>query len=908
MIQCIKLVLGFCLIANLCVLCLPAQSAAPEKFALQEKFVFPIQETAQTKSVSLKAPSPSELPQILADFEQYAVQAMADWEIPGMAYAIVQNDEVIYAKGFGARELGKPDPVTTDTVFPIGSASKAFTSLLMAMMVEEGHFSWNDPVISLLPDFRMYDPWVTREFQVRDLMSQHSGMPGHAALMVPFFHFDRDSIRFLERFIKPVTSFRADFAYQNTLFLDAAALLEKVSGKTWEQLLQERIFTPLGMTRTTATWDGLLSFSNRTLGHRWVNGWTWGDIIPAQEDWPYNDWVYHYGPAGSLACSILDLAKWARFQLNKGELDGLRLIAEDNLEYTHRPHTIMNAPISGSQMYYAQGWCYQTYDPYPIVWHNGGTLTGTSMVSYLPEAGLGFVSVANLFVCTIGDALHLAFYDRYFRKENPPDWCRSMLESLRLDSESQTPPIRPQNPAPSPDFQSVTGHYANSFYGTVSVRGSENGDSLILSIGPQQQPLLLTPWDGNVFLTSLPECFDYADFTTFHLGADGASLSMSVDLLNTDAGFGEFTRVKEVDEELPWLPNTTVSQLDALIEKHMQQLNIPGAVVGVWTADQGKYLAARGFANLETGEMRTLEDPFRIGSITKTFTVTVALQLIQEGLLDYTTPLSQFYPDFPNAEIITIRDLMRMKAGIPEYTTDEFLMHLFYHLLDSYPIDALLAPLYERVAEFGSPGEKVSYCNTNMILLESIVEKVTGNSLAEEIAKRITEPLGLQQTFYPTGVTFPGRTRGYDADPESGQWIDHTEMSPDFSGGSGAMISNLYDLKTFAKALYEGTLLSPETQTSRLQAESFFGQPGWFRYGEGIVDLAGFWGHSGSIFGFQTIMCYYPPKDATIVISYNTEEFVQPLFLEITALLFPNDVPWAVTDPTNVANWRKFSQ
>ncbi len=908
MINCLKLGWSFSLFASLCFLCLPTQSLKSGKMGLQERFDVPFKATEPSKSVSLKAPAELELPQILADFEQYAVQAMDDWKIPGMAIAIVQNDEIIYSKSFGVKKLGESDPVTTDTVFQIGSASKAFTSLLVAMMVEEGYFSWTDSVVSLLPDFTLYDPWVTREFQVRDMMSQHSGLPAYSGMMGPLFDFDRNHTRFLQRYIKPVTSFRSEFAYQNTLFLDAAALLEKVTGKTWEQLLQEQIFTPLGMTTASSTLNTLLASPDRTLGHYRMENWYRGEILPVQPDWPFIDWVYTYGPAGSIACSITDLTKWVRFQLNQGEFENQRLIRENALEYLHKPHTIVYAPVSGTQFFYAQGWLYQTEDPSPIVWHNGGTLSGTSMVSFIPEANLGFVLVANLRNASIGDTLHLAFYDRYFQKENLIDRNGLYMESLEAEIAEQQPPKLPQNPSPPPDLDSLAGHYANSYFGTVSVIHNENAGELLLTIGPQQQPVILTPWDGNAFMTSIPKFMDYADFTVFHLDSNGVAQSMSVETLNSDADFGEFTRIEDPSSDIPWFPQTIVNQLDALVDKEMQAGKVPGAVVGVWVPGRGKYLAARGLANIETNEPRTLEDPFRIGSITKTFTATVVLQLIQEGLLDYSTPLSNFFPDFHNADKITISDLMRMKSGIPDYTTEEFDYFTYNNILKLFPLNTLLAPIYDRTDEFETPGEKVIYCNTNFILLESIVEKVTGSSLADEIANRITTPLGLQHTFYPTDIFLPGNNRGYDENLETGQWIDHTEISPSFSGGAGAMISNLYDLKSFVKVLYEGDLLPPEIQISRLQADSFFETPEWIRYGEGIINQAVFWGHSGSINGFCSSMYYYPQKNTTIIINYNAGIYAPAnLFMDITATLFPDDVPWASKETTNVANWQYIS-
>lgn len=197
-------------------------------------------------------PTDSELKKILTDFDQYAAKARIDWKIPGMAVGIVQDGKLIFAKGFGSKTAGGSNPVTEKTIFQIGSTTKAFTAALAAMLVDERKFNWEDKVVAHLPGFMMYDPWVTREFQIVDLMAQHSGMPGYAADTLYLLGFDRPYIKQAIRNIKPVTSFRANYAYQNGLWLTASDIIEKYAGLTWEQALQKRIFDPLGMSDSSA--------------------------------------------------------------------------------------------------------------------------------------------------------------------------------------------------------------------------------------------------------------------------------------------------------------------------------------------------------------------------------------------------------------------------------------------------------------------------------------------------------------------------------------------------------------------------------------------------------------------------------------------------------------------------------
>jgi CubicO group peptidase (beta-lactamase class C family) len=181
----------------------------------------------------------------LGQLETFARTAQQQWDVPGMAIAIVKNDEVIYAKGFGVKRVGGTEPVDADTVFEIGSTSKAFTAAVVALQVDDGKVGWSDRVIDHLPAFEMRDPWVTREFQVADLMAQHSGMPAYAGDGMAFLGFPADYIVAHMKHLDPVTGFRSEFAYVNNLFLVAGDLARATSGKTWAENVQQRVFDPL---------------------------------------------------------------------------------------------------------------------------------------------------------------------------------------------------------------------------------------------------------------------------------------------------------------------------------------------------------------------------------------------------------------------------------------------------------------------------------------------------------------------------------------------------------------------------------------------------------------------------------------------------------------------------------------
>src|ERR1700721_761490 len=187
------------------------------------------------------------------DMDDYAARVLKTFDVPGLSVGIVKDGKLVFAKGYGVRKLGEPAPVDENTLFPIGSNTKAFTSALLASLVDAGKLSWDDPVYQRLPGFQMYDPYVSHEMTIRDLLTHRSGMGlGEGDLLFwPHTTFTREEIIYKLRFMKPASSFRSKFAYDNLLYIAAGQIITAVPGKTWEQYVTERILQPLGMKTTT---------------------------------------------------------------------------------------------------------------------------------------------------------------------------------------------------------------------------------------------------------------------------------------------------------------------------------------------------------------------------------------------------------------------------------------------------------------------------------------------------------------------------------------------------------------------------------------------------------------------------------------------------------------------------------
>lgn len=344
------------------------------------------------------------------------------------------------------------------------------------------------------------------------------------------------------------------------------------------------------------------------------------------------------------------------------------------------------------------------------------------------------------------------------------------------------------------------------------------------------------------------------------------------------------------------LPAAAV-QLDSIIETAMTKNNLPGVVVGVWIPSQGEYLAAFGTANLETGRAREVTDPFRIASISKTFTATAILQLVDRRKLETSDPLSTWFPDFPNADEITVKNLLMMRSGIPEFADETVLRAYYQNPLEPFDAQDAIRLAAAKTDQFSPPDQKTVYTNTNFVLLEQIVEKVSGRDMDTFLAENVFVPLKMAETFYATEPELPGELRGYSWDADTEAFKDMTALNPGLPGGAGAVVSTLDDLHTYVRALCTGELLKPATQAERLAGVTMDGEPEFIKYGEGIELLGQFCGHNGTIFGFSSEAFYLPAKDAVIIINVNRLDLDDQsqsteLFLMLTKALFPDDVNW----------------
>lgn len=320
----------------------------------------------------------------------------------------------------------------------------------------------------------------------------------------------------------------------------------------------------------------------------------------------------------------------------------------------------------------------------------------------------------------------------------------------------------------------------------------------------------------------------------------------------------------------PDLDASVAAELDDAVRKVLKETSVPGVTVGLWASGKGSYVRSFGVADKTTGAPMDSGLYTRIGSLTKTFTVTALLELVDEGKVGLDDPIGRYVSGVPNGDTITLRRLAGMRSGLFNYSQDPD----FYRALTSDPErpftpQELLDYSFKHPVLF-PPGERFDYCNTNLILLGLVVEKAGGTTLARYIQDHVLDPAGLDRTLFPVGAEFPSpHADGYTDQTASGKVENATDWNPSWGWAAGAMISDLEDLRSWARTLATGTLLTPETQAQRLDFEGT-SDPGT-GYGLGIFKSNGWIGHNGSLPGYEAVAVYLPEAQATMVIVLNTD-------------------------------------
>ncbi len=474
------------------------------------------------------------LPERLGKFDAYAERVLQEFDVPGMAVAIVQEGEVVLARGYGMRELGKPERVDPHTLFAIASNTKAFTSTLLAQLVDEKKLKWDDRVIDHLPWFAMSDPYVTREMTIRDLLVHRSGLGLGAGdlLFWPATDYTTTEVVQRLRFIPLATSFRAAYAYDNILYAVAGLVIERVSGRTWEQNVRERIFAPVGMTAAKANCIELVPTDNVATGHAKFD---FKDLRPVPPlAWDNNS------AAGGIYANVIDLSRWMRVQLAAGLLppseEGIerRLFSAARQKdmwtlVTPMPFSTPPPALAEAKRNfrgYALGWEVTDFRGQRLVTHTGGWPGQVSRTTLVPDLKLGIVVLTNQEVGAAFQAVTMHLLDAFLGAPEK-DWCAAYAEIVsksEADADGSWAKLvaaRTADSRPSLPLARYAGTYRDAWYGDVLVR--EEGGRLVVQFSRTAQLLGdVEHWQHDSFIIRWRDRSLNADaFLTFALNPDG---------------------------------------------------------------------------------------------------------------------------------------------------------------------------------------------------------------------------------------------------------------------------------------------------------------------------------------------------------------------------------------------------
>ena len=463
-----------------------------------------------------------------ARVDAYIANAVRAWKEPGLAIAVVKDDKVVFAKGYGVRKLGDAAPVDENTVFAIGSLTKAFTAAAAGMLVDEGKLHWDDRVIDYLPDFRLYDPWVTREIRLRDLLCHRSGLPSQGGDLMAFGSvYGRDDLLRRVRFLHPASSFRSAYAYQNLMFVAAGQLVAAAAGMSWDTFVAKRIFAPLGMNSTSTSVSKLASAGDIAMPHIYVES----ESRPAG-----HENVDNIGPAGAVNTSVRDMARWIRLQLGEGTYEGRKLFSSAVSREMWQVQTPIHAkPAAGGEEPlfngYGLGWRIGEYRGRRIVGHAGGLAGMTSFLLLSPGEHFGLVILTN---GEIPIQTPLAKYVLDAWLGNPErDWSAEGLVHFRAEerkdaaSRAALDARRPAFAAGTPPLANLAGTYRSEAFGDMELR-AENGKLAVRMIPLPRLEGVATPWQYTTFLVTWKDPTCPRTFLTFTPGPDGKPTSASL--------------------------------------------------------------------------------------------------------------------------------------------------------------------------------------------------------------------------------------------------------------------------------------------------------------------------------------------------------------------------------------------
>jgi len=480
-----------------------------------------------------------------------AVQdAMEKFQVPGIAVAVVKDNKVVLAKGFGITKYGTEQKVNADTLFGIASNTKAMTAAILASLVDEGKLTWETKVIDIIPEFQLYDAWVTREFTILDLLSHDSGLGLGAGDLMIWPQTTLTTMDIIKRMkhLRPVSSFRSEFAYDNLMFIIAGEIIHKLTGKPWSQVIQDRIFTPLKMYHTRAKFS-LIRKNNKNVARAHVP-------LEGKLNVVGGNFLEKFLSAGSVASSVNDMSQWLKLQLNHGVIstannkEETRLFSEKQSRKMWRPKTLLGVSPSATKNdkthfnAYGLGWFLSDFHGYKMAHHSGGILGMVSKVVLIPEENLGLVILTNQQSGYAFNALYREILMNYLDLPKR-DWVSyyADLHTKRLANEKSRLAKQQgsidKNSKPSLPQSSYAGTYKDAWYGDITI--TEKKGKLVMQFSNTKALVgELEHYQYNTFIVRWYDRTLEADaFINFNLTVDGKIANATMNAVSnlTDFSF-----------------------------------------------------------------------------------------------------------------------------------------------------------------------------------------------------------------------------------------------------------------------------------------------------------------------------------------------------------------------------------
>jgi CubicO group peptidase (beta-lactamase class C family) len=462
------------------------------------------------------------------EFDAYVTRAVKDWGAVGLAVAVVKDGQLVFAKGYGVRELGKPDAVDANTLFAIGSTTKAITAAAVGMLVDEGKLRWDDPVAKHLPDFQVGDPYLTRNLVIRDLLTHDAGLANGDVLWYET-DLSPDEILRRARFIPVAYSMRSSFIYQNVMYAAAGAVVARVSGMPWQEFVRTRVFTPLGMSGAVPLHAETIGKANVAAPHDLVR-----DTLAVIQ----NASVDVVGAAGSIWAGVTDMSKWLRFMIDSGRVEGKALLRPATWRELLTPQTMVNSAsfypsarlTKPHWTTYGLGWFQQDYAGKMLNFHTGSIDGMIAMAGIIPDDRFGVYVLANRDHVEVRHALLYQAIDHWLGTGSR-DWSAEFLslygamEQQQKAARTAAEAARVTGTSPSLPLEKYAGFYADSLAGRVEVKVEGSALRVIMS---SKWNATLSHWHYDTFRAESNRPWQGPFPVTFAVDAQGGVARMEV--------------------------------------------------------------------------------------------------------------------------------------------------------------------------------------------------------------------------------------------------------------------------------------------------------------------------------------------------------------------------------------------